>query len=161
MMKSFFGNILLISALLFMAYLPFANADYDRNKAVAVEQVLFGKISSVRNISQEQLLADKKNGWKTFGSALIGGVIGHQFGGGSGQDIATVLGAIIGGSVAHNRQQQQQTIIIQLVELMITIDSGKQFMVIQDYDSTMPFNADDAIRLIYLEGGTVRVDKQR
>jgi len=38
--------------------------------------------------------------------AIIGGAIGNQFGGGSGQDAATVLGAIIGADIAnkHNRQ---------------------------------------------------------
>ena len=48
-------------------------ADYDRNKAVPVEKVLFGVVVSVRNINQEELILDKKNGWHTFGGALIDG----------------------------------------------------------------------------------------
>ena len=34
--------------------------------------------------------------------ALIGGVLGHQVGGGSGKDIATVGGAVAGGVIGSN-----------------------------------------------------------
>ncbi len=140
-----------------------SSADYDRNKAVPVEKVLFGTIVSARNISQEELIQDKNSGWKTFGGALIGGVIGNQFGGGSGRDIATVLGAVIGGKMANNRSQGK-TVIVRLVELMIEVDCTErqcqQFMVIQDYDQRMVFHQQDAVRMVYLANGIVRIDKQ-
>ncbi len=140
-----------------------SNADYDRNKAVPVEKVLFGKVLSARNISQEELVQDKNSGWKTFGGALVGGVIGNQFGGGSGKDIATVLGAIAGGSMARNRSQGQ-VVTVRLVELMIELDCSEQhcqqFMVIQDFDQQMVFHSQDAIRMVYLANGNVRIDKQ-
>jgi uncharacterized protein YcfJ len=41
--------------------------------------------------------------------AIIGGVIGNQFGGGSGKDAATVLGAILGADVATNNGRQVVT----------------------------------------------------
>ena len=135
-------------------------AHYDRNKAVPVEKVLFGSVDSVRNISHEELIRDKKNGWHTFSGALIGGVIGNQFGGGNGRDVATILGAIIGGSMASNRHSQPERVIIHLVELMITTDKGKQFMVIQDYDRNMVFHSKDKVRMVYLANSTVRIDKQ-
>jgi len=138
-----------------------AFADYDRNKAVPVEKVLFGAVISVRNINQEELIKDKNNGWHTFGGALIGGVIGNQFGGGSGKDVATILGAIIGGSVANNRHNQPKKVVIRLVELMIKVEGGEQFMVIQDYDKQMVFHPNDKVRMIYLANNTVRIDKQR
>jgi outer membrane lipoprotein SlyB len=136
-------------------------ANYDRNKAVPVEKVLFGTIISVRNITDETLIQDKNNGWHTFGGALIGGAIGNQFGGGSGRDVATILGAIIGGSTANNRHSQPKKVVIRLVELMIEVDSGKKFMVIQDVDPQMTFHSSDKVRMIYLENSTVRIDKQR
>ena len=71
-----------------------------------VQQVLFGEVKSVRNITEQEIIQDKNNGWKTFGGALLGGVVGNQFGGGSGRTVATILGSIIGGNVAHNRQQK-------------------------------------------------------
>lgn len=133
-------------------------AKYERNKAVPVQQVLFGKIKSVRTISEQQLIHDKSNGWKTFGGALLGGVIGNQFGGGSGRTVATILGSMIGGNIAHNQQQTQRYENTQLVELLIQVESGKQFMVIQDSDPAMRFHQGDNVRLIYLTDNTVRVD---
>lgn len=41
-------------------------------------------------------------GVQTLLGAIIGGVVGHQFGGGHGKDAATVAGTLIGASVAHN-----------------------------------------------------------
>ena len=141
--------------------LLFANpsfAGYERNKAVPVQQVLFGEIKSVRNITEQELVEDKNSGWKTFGGALLGGVIGNQFGGGSGRTAATILGSVLGGSVAHNRQQEQRYNEYHLVELMIKVENGEQFMVVQDRDSQMHFNRGDKVRLVYLSDNTVRVD---
>jgi outer membrane lipoprotein SlyB len=137
------------------------SAHYDRNKAVPVEKVLFGSVVSVRNISHEELIRDKKNGWHTFGGALIGGVIGNQFGSGSGRDVATILGSIIGGSIANNRHSQPEKVITRLVELMIKTDDGDQFMVLQDFDNKMVFHSNDKVRMVYLANSTVRIDKQR
>ena len=158
-MKALSLSILALCTLFFYSTSVYAN--YDRNKAVPVEKVLFGSVVSARNISNEELILDKKNGWHTFGGALIGGVIGNQFGGGSGRDVATILGAIIGGSIVNNRQNQPEKIITYLVELMIETDSGDQFMVIQDYDNSMVFHSNDKVRMIYLANSTVRIDKQR
>lgn len=158
-MKTISLSILALCAFFF--YSTSVNANYDRNKAVPVEKVLFGNVVSVRNITNEELIHDKKNGWHTFGGALIGGVIGNQFGGGSGRDVATILGAIIGGSVANNRVREPEIVITRLVELMIKTDNGDQFMVIQDYDNSMIFHSKDKVRMVYLANSTVRIDKQR
>lgn len=139
---------------------PFSYAQYERNKAVPVEKVYFGQVLSVRNITEQELLQDKNQGWKTFGGALIGGAIGNQFGGGSGRAVATVLGALIGGSVARDRNPEYREKTLHLVELMIRVENGDEYMVIQDLDSQMLFHAKDAIRMVYLANGVVRIDKQ-
>lgn len=134
-------------------------AQYERNKAVPVQQVLFGDVKSVRNITEQEIIEDKNNGWETFGGALIGGVIGNQFGGGSGRTIATILGSVIGGNVAHNQQQKRYYQQTHLVELLIEVDTGEQFLVVQDQDQAMRFSIGDNVRLVYLNDNTVRVDK--
>ncbi|MCQ8876956.1 glycine zipper 2TM domain-containing protein [Pseudoalteromonas shioyasakiensis] len=150
-------SILTLCAALLMSAPTFAA--YERNKAVPVQQVLFGEVRSVRNITEKELVQDKANGWKTFGGALLGGVIGNQFGGGSGRTAATILGSVIGGSVAHNKQQTSHYNEYHLVELMIKVENGEQFMVVQDQDSQMRFSTGDDVRLVYLSDNTVRVDK--
>jgi outer membrane lipoprotein SlyB len=149
-----------ISLIFWLALIPFASAEYERNKAVPVEKVLFGQVLSVRNITEQELIQDKNQGWKTFGGALIGGAIGNQFGSGSGRGVATILGAIIGGSMANDRNPQYHEKTLLLVELMIKVDNGDEYMVIQDLDHRMLFQPKDAVRMIYLANGTVRIDKQ-
>jgi outer membrane lipoprotein SlyB len=149
-----------LSLMCWLALIPFAQADYDRNKAVPVEKVLFGQVTSVRNITEQELIEDKNQGWKTFGGALIGGAIGNQFGSGSGRDVATILGALAGGSIAHNRNPKYREKTLHLVELMVTVDNGDEYMVVQDLDRRMVFQARDEIRMIYLANGSVRIDKQ-
>lgn len=39
---------------------------------------------------------------KTLFGAIVGGVIGHQFGSGSGNDVATIAGSLIGASIAND-----------------------------------------------------------
>ena len=57
-----------------------------------------GVIESVREIATR----GASTGLGAVGGALVGGVLGHQIGGGRGQDIATVAGAV-GGAVAGNQ----------------------------------------------------------
>lgn len=147
----------LVSLVLFA--LPSYSTDYDRNKAVPVEKVLFGQVDSVRNITERELIEDHQSGWSTFGGAIIGGAIGHQFGGGSGQDVATILGALIGASMANDKRKRYREVTIELVELMITVEGNEQYMVLQQKDRQMLFNRGDQVRMIYLTDGSVRVDK--
>ncbi|MGZ9898586.1 outer membrane lipoprotein [Shewanella gaetbuli] len=132
-------------------------ATYNRNEAVPVEKVIYGNIESVKNVTEKQLVEDRNQGWRTFGGALVGGVIGHQFGGGSGQDVATVLGALLGGGIGHQYGNNQYYLEYKLVELIINLDDGTKVMVIQDLDPGMIFNAGDEVRVVYLQG-YVRVD---
>jgi outer membrane lipoprotein SlyB len=151
-----FTAFLLIILCLGSVNLP-ARAAYDRNQAVPVEKVLYGHVESIKNITEKQLVEDKNQGWRTFGGALVGGVIGHQFGGGSGQDVATVLGALLGGGIANQYGNQQYYLEYKLVEMMIKQEDGTQVMIIQDVDPGMTFNAGDEVRVVYLQG-YVRVD---
>jgi len=150
-----------VITLLFITFIFSAHvsAGYERNKAVPVQEVLFGKVQSVRNITQQELIRDKNKGWKVFGGALIGGAIGSQFGDGSGQVAATILGSLIGASLSDNKHPQYREKTLRLVEMMIKTEQGKAYMVVQDFDSRMIFNQDDKVRLIYLENNSVRIDK--
>lgn len=47
-------------------------------------------------------ISDPQVGGRTLLGAVIGGVIGHQFGSGRGRDAATVAGAVIGSKVGYD-----------------------------------------------------------
>ncbi|WP_445946189.1 outer membrane lipoprotein [Shewanella sp.] len=148
----------ILTATLSLPSLGEVSRPYDRNQAVPVEKVVYGSISSIRHITEKQLVEDSHSGWRTFGGALIGGVIGHQFGGGSGQNVATVLGALLGAGVGSRYGEEAYYLEYRLIELMIKQDDGTDIMIIQDVDPGMPFMVGDEVRVVYLTG-YVRIDK--
>lgn len=129
---------------------------YERNVAMPVDKVVYGEVQSVRNVTQQQLIQDHNQGWKTFGGAVLGGVIGHQFGGGSGQDVATVLGSLMGAAIAAN-SARDQIVQYQLVELLIALEDGEQVMVLQDMDPRVTYQPGEEVRVVYFSNH-VRVD---
>ncbi len=69
-------------------------------------------IEEVREVEK----AGQASGAGAVGGAVVGGVLGHQMGGGRGKDVATVLGAI-GGGLAGNaiEKNAKKTVEYQIV----------------------------------------------
>ena len=152
-------NYRLITTVIFSFLISsFSANSYERNKAVPVEKVVYGKIESIRSITETELVKDKSAGWHHFGGALIGGVIGNQFGDGSGQVAATILGSLIGASIANNRSVRYKKKTLRLIELLILTEEKQRVMVVQDYDHNMRLTNNDDVRIVYLSNGSVRVD---
>ncbi|MDW3082018.1 glycine zipper 2TM domain-containing protein [Vibrio sp. 1403] len=135
----------------------FANAAYQRTVAKPVNEVVYAKIDSVRYITQQEVVQSKSNGWKTLLGATIGGLVGNQFGGGTGKEVATAVGALAGAAVAQNQSNYQYTVEYKLVELLIKVKGDKLINVIQDVDKNMLFSRGDEVRILYFDDG-VRVD---
>ncbi|WP_159653412.1 glycine zipper 2TM domain-containing protein [Vibrio atypicus] len=135
-----------------------ANAAYQRNTARPVNEVLFGKVDTVRYITQQEIVKSQGSGWETLLGAVVGGVVGNQFGGGRGKEVATAVGAIAGAGVVRNHANQEYRVEYRLVEILIKTDKGKYIDVIQDVDSRMLFERGDDVRILYFDDG-VRVDK--
>ncbi|MFV8432727.1 glycine zipper 2TM domain-containing protein [Vibrio owensii] len=139
-------------------FLPFfANAAYERNVAKPVNQVVYGKVDSVRYITQQEVKQSQSNGWETLLGATIGGLVGNQFGGGTGKEVATAVGALAGAAVVRNRSNYEYTVEYKLVELLVKVDGNKLINVIQDVDNSMLFKRGDDVRILYFDDG-VRVD---
>lgn len=141
--------------LLFMSFLVHAN--YERNVAKPVNKVIYGEVESVRYISQQEIMRSQAEGWKTLLGATIGGLVGNQFGGGTGKEVATAIGAVAGAVIVQNQGQSEYRIEYQLVELLIKTEKGQLINVIQDVDKNMLFNRVDKVRMLYFDDG-VRVD---
>ncbi|EQM40684.1 glycine-zipper containing OmpA-like membrane domain protein [Vibrio parahaemolyticus VPCR-2010] len=122
-----------------------------------MNEVVYGKIDSVRYITQQEVVQSKSNGWKTLLGATIGGLVGNQFGGGTGKEVATAVGALAGAAVAQNQSNYQYTVEYKLVELLIKVKGDKLINVIQDVDKNMLFSRGDEVRILYFDDG-VRVD---
>ena len=111
--------ILIVSSLLGFVTAPAWAAPYERNTARPVDQVVFGQVDTVRNITQRQVLESEHTGWKTLGGAVLGGLLGNQFGGGHGREIATAVGALAGAAAAQQYQSGGTVVENKLVELLI------------------------------------------
>lgn len=64
--------ILIVSSLFCFVTAPAWAQVYERNTARPVNQVVFGQVETVRNITQRQILESEHSGWKTLGGAVLG-----------------------------------------------------------------------------------------
>ncbi|MBY8036703.1 outer membrane lipoprotein [Vibrio fluvialis] len=145
--------------LILLIFPLFANAAYQRNQARPVNEVVFGQVETVRYISQQDIVHSKANGWETLLGAVVGGLIGNQFGDGHGREVATAIGAVAGAGIARTNANQTYHVEYRLVEILIKTSEGKLIDVIQDMDSQMLFSSGDRVRILYFDDG-VRVDKE-
>lgn len=60
--------ILIVSSLFCFVTAPAWAQVYERNTARPVNQVVFGQVETVRNITQRQILESEHSGWKTLGA---------------------------------------------------------------------------------------------
>lgn len=135
-----------------------ANAAYQRNTARAVNDVVFGKVDTVRYITQQEVIQSQSSGWETLLGAAVGGLVGNQFGAGRGKEVATAVGAVVGATGVRSQANKEYRIEHKLVELLIETEKGQLINVIQDVDSSMLFEPGEQIRILYFDDG-VRVDK--
>lgn len=79
-------------------------------------EVRYGRINRIDAV---QIESDAHLGLGAVIGSVAGGVLGHQFGGGNGRDVATVAGALAGGFAGaqvekNNEKRPGQHIIVQL-----------------------------------------------
>jgi len=86
-----------------------SRADFDYAKVLRVKPVVryVTVTTPVRECWDEVQTYTTRNyspgtAGKTLFGAIVGGVIGHQFGGGHGKDAATVAGTLIGAAIGNN-----------------------------------------------------------
>ncbi len=68
-------RIFVIISTLVLAIVSCKTLGYERNKAVPVEKVVYGKVETVRHITDTELIRDKSAGWKHFGGALLAALL--------------------------------------------------------------------------------------
>ena len=83
-------------------------------------------IEDVREVEK----AGQASGGGVVAGAVIGGVLGHQVGGGRGKDVATVLGAIGGGVAGHQIEKNVRT--TKEYQIVVRYEDGTQGLFTQD-----------------------------
>jgi uncharacterized protein YcfJ len=140
----------------------------DRADVVAVQPLVrHVKISTPRQecwdetVSVYQPPAARTYTPEIFGS-ILGAAVGNQFGSGSGRDIATVAGAVLGGSLGHdvkNRRAQAGGHTYETVQQRCeTVVSEHVEERIDGYDVTYRYNGREYLtRMPHDPGSTIRV----
>lgn len=91
--------------------------EYEYARVVDVRPVIdFQRVSQPREQCYEERVprghyrqsSGKQSRTPEIVGAIVGAAVGNQFGGGSGRDIATVAGALLGGSVGRDLKNQSR-----------------------------------------------------
>jgi outer membrane lipoprotein SlyB len=77
-----------------------------------------GTVESVNAVTRK----GEANGIGAVGGAVLGGVVGHQVGGGRGKDVATVLGAVGGGLLGHQVEKNVKKTTV--YQVRVRMDDG-------------------------------------
>ena len=94
----------------------------------------------------QQIKVSESSDWKKYaapvGGAVVGGVIGNQFGGGSGKTALTVVGALGGAFTGHKVEEKHRD---KVYEVAVKMDDGSIRTV--NYKSQPPVREGDRVRL--------------
>jgi outer membrane lipoprotein SlyB len=113
---------------------------------VGEQSVRYGVITRIEPVELE---GDHQLGLGAVLGAAAGGIIGHQFGGGSGRDVATVIGAV-GGGLAGNTIQNRYVDRRAGQHIFVKLDNGVSIAVTQPADSALRVGD----RVVIQGGGT-------
>lgn len=130
---------------------PYSGNTYSGAQAGQAQSVSYGTITAIRAVKIQGKESDGISLGNISG-AVIGGLLGHQVGGGSGNTIATALGAI-GGAVAGNRVEGSMD-RTNGMEVQVKRDDGQNLAIVQQADNT--YVVGQRVRIIG-SGSNVRV----
>jgi outer membrane lipoprotein SlyB len=128
-----------------------SSAVYRSSDTQREQTVRMAVVESVREVTIQR---DSK-GIGTVGGAVIGGIAGSSVGGGRGQDIATVVGAIggmVAGQAIENQANQRKG-----YEITLKYDSGETRVIVQEAD--VEIRAGDRVRVVTGPNGALRVTR--
>lgn len=127
-----------------------SSAVYRADETQREQTVRMATVESVRKV----MIQRDSKGIGVIGGAVVGGLAGSSAGGGRGQDIATVLGAIggmVAGQAIENQANQREGL-----EIIVKYDSGETRVIVQEAD--VDVKAGDRVRVIS-GSGVLRISK--
>lgn len=136
-----------------------ATSNVTAEETINISRVESGTVLSIRKLSEADLLRDQSRGWALFGSALIGGVLGYQHGGGSAMDVKMVLDSVLRHiNKTSTTNELKSGDKIRLYEIQITLSDGARKTIVTSNNNNTVYRASDKIRLVHFETG-VFIDK--
>jgi len=153
-MRSSFGGVALMLGAVLLAGCAsptLTGTTYSREEARQVHYVRYGVVQS----STPVVIEGRTDGVVGTGAgAIVGGIAASTIGRGTGQDLATALGAVAGG-VVGSRVEERST-RRQGQEIMVRLDNGEVISLVQEVENGQFFRPGERVRLLQ-SGGTTRV----
>jgi len=149
----------LLGLFLIVAVITSTSYAHANNKTIQISKVESATISSIRQLSEQDLERDQKRNWALFGNSLLGGVLGYQYGKGSSKNVKQILSRIL----AHNQKKEntnalKSSVKVRLTELQVRLNNGQRKAIILATQKGRVYRANDKVRLVHFETG-VFVDK--
>jgi uncharacterized protein YcfJ len=135
------------------------------------EQLFSANVTSVRAVvgppeqrcwvEREQIAAEQPRSSSNVGGAIagavIGGILGHQVGGGSGRDIATAGGAVAGAAIGSNVNRPSERVLSRDVQRCVNVRGSERP---EYWDVTYVFRGQEhRIQTMEPPGATVTVNQ--
>lgn len=147
------------------------NVQYDYAQVLSAEPIIrYVTVSTpVRECWQDTEYVEVDSGYRGTGSsalvgAIIGGVVGHQFGSGRGNDVATVAGSLIGAAIGSdqarkaNRRRYRNEVYSRPVERCSTITQQHREERIEGYHVVYRYKERQyATKMSYDPGSELRI----
>ena len=137
--------------------------------AGTAQEIQYGVVQDTRLFTQSASAATasaqpKRAGLRTLGAAALGGALGHQVGGGTGQDVATAVGAVAGAAAMKHRQTAAASAATstatgqQMIELTVKTDAGKLLSIVQPNKADVTFAKGGKVKIL-TSGSDTHVEK--
>jgi len=127
-MKRFLVSLSVVTAVAFMST-GCANKALPSSRAGTISQSYSGVIKSIENT---QIQGDGQ--LTSIGGMIVGGLAGNQVGDGSGQDLASMAGAMIGSVLG------QKADVRAAKRITIALDDGRNITTVMPVDANNPLN---------------------
>ena len=126
-------------------YYPGAASSGSAYSGYGVVDSRYGVVDSIERVSQANTgIGGSGIGVGTIVGAVVGGLLGHQVGSGTGQTVATIAGAAGGAYVGHELENRQQH-AADTYRFTIRMDNGSYQALMQNTDAG--FRVGDRVRV--------------
>ncbi len=106
---------------------PLGSTSYPQNTSAVPQNTnvytQYGVVQSIEMV-QQSVASNSGVGAGTIAGAVVGGILGHQVGGGSGNTAATVLGAAGGAYLGNQMEKNQGAQQVNAYKLNIRLNNG-------------------------------------
>ena len=99
-----------------------------------------GTVTDLKTVKQK----GEGTGVGAIGGAVLGGVLGHQVGGGRGKDLATVAGAGVGAYAGHETEKKMKEKTVYQVVVKLESGSTRTF----SFNNTSAYRVGDKIKVV-------------